>query len=878
MRWITFGNPDKFRIAVLTRHLNQEDVFKYYVQPLVQHGIPQEEIIAIELPYDTAKKVSAATIKANLNEILDECHSLGVSHLLCNDANYFKKLIGDTKAEVHRGYVLEQQYSTETPMYVTLGINHRQIIWNPEDGWDKNNRALNALGQHLSGAYNAPGDIKFKHLETPSNYTEIAAFLRKLHKYPRLFVDIEAFSLKFYKAGIASIGFAWNEGCAGAFLVDYSPGGFRGLLGGTKDPDTHGYRKKDFFLRRLLRSFFEEYKGEVVWHNSSYDLKALIYTLWMEEDHLRKDKMLDGLHVLTNRIHDTKHIAYLATNNCGGNTLGLKELAQPFTGNYAEQEIANVLKVPPEKLLRYNAIDCVATAWVFNKYYPKMLEEGQGGVYTDLFMPSNKMLIQAEMVGMPMVPEKIQYARDYLETKLASLSAVFDSEPLVEDCERLTAHKKMVAANKKLKIKQHPIEKFLGDKFNPNSDDQCRDLLYEIMGLPVIDLTEGKQPATGKDTIDKLLHHTADAAHLRILNALKEYSEASKILSSFIPAFEAAIPHYPGDPYVWLHGNLNLGGTVSGRLSSSDPNLQNIPSGSTYGKLIKDCFAAPDGMLFGGADFSALEDMISALTTRDSNKMKVYLEGYDGHCLRAYSYWPERLPGIENTVESINSIKKLFPDVRKESKTPTFLLTYGGTHHGLMSNLGMDETTAMGIYNNYHNLYSESDQWVEKKIDGAIKDGFVQVAFGLKVRTPLLGQVVNRMTMPYSAQKESRTAGNALGQSYGLLNNRAAVEFMQRVWDSEYKNDIHIISLIHDAIYLLWPDDAKITLWVNQNLTECMSWQELPEIQHETVKLNAELDIFYPSWKYGMTIPNDCDEETLYKCIKQHQKELEDAA
>ena len=76
-------------------------------------------------------------------------------------------------------------------------------------------------------------------------------------------------------------------------------------------------------------------------------------------------------------------------------------------------------------------------------------------------------------------------------------------------------------------------------------------------------------------------------------------------------------------------------------------NLQNIPAGSAYGKAVKECFEAPDGWLFCGADFASLEDRISALTTKDPNKLKVYTDGYDGHCLRAYGYFGDQMFDIE---------------------------------------------------------------------------------------------------------------------------------------------------------------------------------------------------------------------------------------
>jgi len=126
--------------------------------------------------------------------------------------------------------------------------------------------------------------------------------------------------------------------------------------------------------------------------------------------------------------------------------------------------------------------------------------------------------------------------------------------------------------------------------------------------------------------------------------------------------------------------------------------------------------------------------------------------------------------------------------------------------------------------------------------------------------------------MPYEAAAEGRTAGNALGQSYGLLNNRAAVEFMQKVWASKYRLDIVPVALIHDAIYIVIRNDVEVVEFANRELIASMRWQELPEIQHPTVKLGAALDIFYPDWAHATTLPNDADQATILQtCSPQKE-------
>ena len=192
-----------------------------------------------------------------------------------------------------------------------------------------------------------------------------------------------------------------------------------------------------------------------------------------------------------------------------------------------------------------------------------------------------------------------------------------------------------------------------------------------------------------------------------------------------------------------------------------------------------------------------------------------------------------------------------------------------------MSNLGWSEEKAKKVEANYHDLYKVSDEYVAERLRRACRDGYVEVAFGLRVRTPLLAKTIwDSPKVPAASKAEGRTAGNALGQAYGLLNNRAAVEFWQRVWASPYRYDILPCALIHDAIYALIRDDVRIVEWVNRNLIECMRWQKLPEIQHDTVKLGAALDIFWPDWAHPVTLPNDCDQAKIVEVCTKHREEI----
>jgi DNA polymerase-1 len=229
-----------------------------------------------------------------------------------------------------------------------------------------------------------------------------------------------------------------------------------------------------------------------------------------------------------------------------------------------------------------------------------------------------------QLTGMPVNMKRVKEVKIILKkaekeavTKIQSSQLV---QRFVDDlrwtyvCERNAKLKK-----KTITINDPEVSKVV---FNPNSAPQLQRLLYEMLALPVLDYTDNKQPSTKAKSLESLKSHTSNPEILELLDALLDYASVAIILETFIPAMENAIEGPDGWHY--LFGNFNLGGTLSGRLSSSDPNLQNIPASSKYANLIKSCFEAIFGWIFVGLDFNSLEDKISALTTKDPNKLAVY--------------------------------------------------------------------------------------------------------------------------------------------------------------------------------------------------------------------------------------------------------------
>lgn len=854
MKYLTYSKTElsEYPICFLVGRIQRDEISKHYLDP---YQLDKEEVLVLDLHYSqTKKKTPVKEMKEYIeSELVQIFQDMKTEYIVVNDSEYFKVLTKSNNAERNLGYVMDCAFGNQKVIYIP---SFRAVFYNPEATTAKIAQGINALKDHREGVYISPGSLIIDKAYYLHTIEEITLWLQKLHEYPALTCDLEGFSLKHYDAGIGSLTFCWNQREGIAFPVDFL--------------------RESMEIRELVREFFETYKGKIIYHNISFDVYVLIYQLFME-DILDQEGLLYGLEVMLRDWDCTKLISYLATNSCAGNKLSLKDQAQEYAGNYAVEEIKDIRKIPLHELLQYNLVDGLSTWYVFNKNYPIMVADQQLEIYETIFKPAIVDIIQMQLSGMPVDMQKVKEAKKILQTDNDNAVNRMNQNPLVQRFVHQLNEKWVVWKNSTLKKKQVTIAD-AKEEFNPNSNPQLQELLYGMLGLPVIDLTDNKNPATGKDTLKSLKNHTQDSLVLGFLDALIAFTDVSIILTTFIPALENA--RLGPDGWHYLFGNFNLGGTVSGRLSSNNPNLQNIPAtGSKYAKIIKECFAAPPGWLFCGLDFASLEDRISALTTRDPQKLKVYTDGYDGHSLRAYAYFGDNMPDIDpNSVESINLIAikgNKYEPYRQDSKAPTFALTYQGTFKTLMNNCGFSEEKAKNVELKYHILYKVSDDWVSAKLDQATIDGYVTVAFGLRVRTPLLAQVIRGLSKtPFEAEAEGRTAGNALGQSWCLLNSRAYSEFMGKVRKSKYRMTIRPCAQIHDAGYLMIPEDMETLMYCNDNYVKAVQWQNHPDIWHPEVKLGGELSVFYPNWSKELTLPNNASQENIEQLIEQHLEKL----
>lgn len=579
---------------------------------------------------EKGKKMKVAELRENVASTYQQYIDAFDITVVC-DAQWFQAIYKNCKPMSLLGYKLNDSKGNT----IFFAPNPQSMLYDPTVA-PKIGQAIKAINDFILGSYQEPGKDIIKTAHYSISNEQVLNELKELLKYPALTCDIETRSLCHIHAGIVSISFAWNQHEGSALYID-------------NDPE----------LLLALKQFFIDYRGKLIFHNISYDVYVMIYVLFMENP-IDQKGLLEGLSVFLEQHEweDTKLITYLATNSADGNILGLKPNTQEFSGNYAIEEIDDIDSIPVDKLLKYNLIDVLSTWYLYHKYYDKMIRDEQDSVYYEQFQPAVVDIIQMQLTGMPMDMEAVKRTK-------ADLQA--DSDNAVNTMMNLQITKDFIrklneefvenynATHKKKKIGFADAH----ETFNPRSSIQLSEFLFGVLELPVLKRTKTKNPAVDGETLKDLLSHVDPNSETKtLLEALIAYKEVDKILSSFIPAFEKAT-EYNGWHY--LFGHFNLGGTVSGRLSSSDPNLQNLPStGSKYAHAIKECFKAPPGFLMIGIDFASLEDRISALTTKDPEKLKVYTDGYDGHCLRAFSYFADEMPDIKAQIEEIKKEGKTF--------------------------------------------------------------------------------------------------------------------------------------------------------------------------------------------------------------------------
>ena len=248
-------HADTYPHAILVKQtaFNIREIEKAYIRDLEAQGIDRNDIIVIPLPYNPKGKAPVKFIKSFLEQLMPNLLAVGTKHVYCADANYFKVLAKQRKAEPHLGYVLQCGWEDCEHMEVVLGINHKALMHNPAFE-PKLTLSVETFAQGILGTYTGLGADIIQNAQYPRGLTEIQEAMLQLWDHPELAVDIEAFSLHPYQARVGTTTFCWNKHEGIAFACDYEP------LVEPMD-GLYGRYVPNQEVRKVIRDFLENYRS-----------------------------------------------------------------------------------------------------------------------------------------------------------------------------------------------------------------------------------------------------------------------------------------------------------------------------------------------------------------------------------------------------------------------------------------------------------------------------------------------------------------------------------------------------------------------------------------------------------------------------------------
>ncbi|MFP4647517.1 MAG: DNA polymerase I, partial [Candidatus Acetothermia bacterium] len=249
---------------------------------------------------------------------------------------------------------------------------------------------------------------------------------------------------------------------------------------------------------------------------------------------------------------------------------------------------------------------------------------------------------------------------------------------------------------------QQQIERLAGEQLNPSSPKQVREVLFDKLNLPVIERTK-----TGPSTNARVLEKLSDKHPLP--EKVLEYREIDKLLNTYVNK----LPDFVNEDTGRIHTSFNQTATATGRLSSSEPNLQNIPKGTETGKLLRKAFVPGPGKALIGADYSQIELRLLAHLSEDPELIETFQSGEDLHSKTAAQIYG--VPAEEVT-----------PQMRDTAKRVNFGIVYGITKYGLARDLGIEQEEAAKYIDRFFSLYPRAKEFIDEQIQEAEERKYAQ--------------------------------------------------------------------------------------------------------------------------------------------------------
>ena len=492
---------------------------------------------------------------------------------------------------------------------------------------------------------------------------------------------------------------------------------------------------------RIFKPLYENDNILKIGQNIKYDYEVLNnYGVTLQ------GKMFDTMiahYLIQPELHH--NMDYMAETLLGYQTIHIEELIGP-----KGKKQKNMRDLSPTDICEYAAEDADITLRLKHLLESRLKELGLEELFWNIEMPLVRVLADMELNGVCLDTEALQ------ET-----SRIFTD---------------------RMKQYEQEIYKEAGETFNIGSPKQVGDILFgklQIMDKP-------KKTKTGQYVTSEEVLQSLEAKHPVVRNILN-YRGMKKLLSTYIDALPKLINPRTGH----IHTSFNQAQTATGRLSSSDPNLQNIPVRTDDGKEIRKCFIPEDGCLFFSADYSQIELRIMAHLSGDENMMEAFREGHDIHRATAAKIWHE-------------DIDKVTDAQRKKAKQANFGIIYGITTYGLAQRMGIPNGEARELIQDYFHTFPKVKAYMEQAKETARAKGYAETLFHRRRYLPDINS--RNATVRGFAE---RNAINAPIQGTEADIIKVA---MVRIWKRFKEEGIRskMILQVHDELnFSVYPEERK---------------------------------------------------------------------
>ncbi|HEX9194954.1 MAG TPA: DNA polymerase I [Azonexus sp.] len=594
--------------------------------------------------------------------------------------------------------------------------------------------------------------------ETVLTWSQFDAWLARIEAAELTALDTETTSLDAFAARIVGISLSVSPGEACYIPLAHTAPGVADQL------------PRNEVLARL-KPWLAAVDRKKVLQNAKYD-QHVFANHGIALTGIAHDTMLQSYVIESDKGHD---LGQLCTRHLGLATIAYEELC----GKGAKQ--ISFDQVDIERAATYAAEDADVTLRVHHVLHPRFASEpGLSRVYHEIEMPARQVIWRMERTGILIDGDSLARQSHEIGQKIMALEA--------------------------------QAYELAGQPFNLASPKQLAEILFEKQGLPVKKKTPSGTPSTDEEVLSEL------ALDYPLPKLLLEHRSLAKLKGTYTDKLPRMINPETGR----VHTHFSQASVVTGRLASSDPNLQNIPVRTEEGRRIRTAFIAPEGSSIVSADYSQIELRIMAHLSGDERLLEAFAHGEDVHRATA------------GEIFGVTPLE-VGPDQRRVAKSINFGLIYGMSAFGLARQLGLERSAAQTYIDRYFARYPGVARYMEEARETARQHGYVETAFGRRLWFPEI-----RSSNGNRRQGAERAAINAPMQGTAADLIKLAMIAVQG-WLEASSMQSRLVLQVHDELVLEVPDGELMEVRTH-----------LPRLMGHVAKLKVPLVVEVgvgPNWE-----------------------------